>query len=106
MVLGKVIQSYLISDEHPVFYFLVQSRKRVYADQAVQVRVVVPASVVSHVLLKVFLSKWTSRLIIIVWQSAIPPTLCAVGNFLVYIASQHLSPVCLFIVLLSPWRAG
>ena len=88
-----------------MFYCLIQSRKRVYADQAVQVRVIVPASVVSHVSLKDILSKWTSRLIIIVWQSAIPPTLCAFGNFLVYIASQHLPPVCLFIVLLSPWLA-
>ncbi|KAH9019815.1 hypothetical protein EDB85DRAFT_549178 [Lactarius pseudohatsudake] len=47
------------------------SRKRVYADQAVQ---------------------WISRLIIIVWQSAIPPTVCAIGFFLTYILSHHLHP--------------
>ncbi|KAF8272715.1 hypothetical protein EI94DRAFT_1717772 [Lactarius quietus] len=54
-----------------LFYYLIQSRKRVYADHAVQ---------------------WISRLLIILWQSAIPPTLCAVGLLLIYIASQNLSP--------------
>ncbi|KAH9020607.1 hypothetical protein EDB84DRAFT_1514964 [Lactarius hengduanensis] len=63
--------SSLISGEHPVFFYLTQSRKRVYADQAVQ---------------------WISRLIIIVWQSAIPPTVCAIGFFLTYILSHHLHP--------------
>ncbi|KAI9435577.1 hypothetical protein H4582DRAFT_659589 [Lactarius indigo] len=75
-----------------LFFYLNQSRKRVYADQAVQVRVVVPVSAVSRVLLKVFLSKWISRLIIIVWQSAIPPTVCVIGFFLTYILSHRLHP--------------
>ncbi|KAI9459851.1 hypothetical protein BJY52DRAFT_297875 [Lactarius psammicola] len=52
-----------------VFYYLTQSRKQVYTDHAVQ---------------------WISHLIIIVWQSAIPPTLCAVGIFIVYIVSHRL----------------
>lgn len=76
---------------HSVFYYLMQSRKRVYSDHAIQVcritRVVFP------VLLTFLLPQWTSRLIIILWQSAIPPTVCTVGVFLIYIASRHLSPV-------------
>ena len=44
-----------MSDEHPVFYYLIQSRKRVYADHAVQVRVAAPVLAVPPVLLKVFL---------------------------------------------------
>ncbi|KAH9052039.1 hypothetical protein EDB83DRAFT_1207234 [Lactarius deliciosus] len=81
-----IILSYIL------FFYLTQSRKRVYADQAVQVRVVVPVSVLSRVLLRVFLSKWISRLIIIVWQSAIPPTVCAIGFFLTFILSHRLHP--------------
>ncbi|KAH9021114.1 hypothetical protein EDB83DRAFT_2432096 [Lactarius deliciosus] len=60
-----IILSYIL------FFYLTQSRKRVYADQAVQ---------------------WISRLIIIVWQSAIPPTVCAIGFFLTFILSHRLHP--------------
>ncbi|KAI9435579.1 hypothetical protein H4582DRAFT_660404 [Lactarius indigo] len=54
-----------------LFCYLTQSRKRVYADHAVQ---------------------WISRLIIIVWQSAIPPTICSIGIFTVYIVSHRRYP--------------
>ncbi|KAH9020605.1 hypothetical protein EDB84DRAFT_1622290 [Lactarius hengduanensis] len=43
--------------------------ERVYADHTVQ---------------------WISRLIIIVWRSAIPPTVCAIGSFIVYLVSQRM----------------
>ncbi|KAH9057615.1 hypothetical protein EDB87DRAFT_1017820 [Lactarius vividus] len=61
---------------HPFWTLLILThlapgKKRVYADQAVQ---------------------WISRLIIIVWQSAIPPTVCAIGFFLTYILSHRLHP--------------
>jgi hypothetical protein len=52
-----------------------------------------PCQVVFLVSLTFFLPQWTSRLIIILWQSAVPPTLCMFGVFLVYIASRHLHPV-------------
>ncbi|KAH9019816.1 hypothetical protein EDB85DRAFT_549542 [Lactarius pseudohatsudake] len=52
-----------------MFCYLTQSRKRVYADHTVQ---------------------WISRLIIIVWRSAIPPTVCAIGSFIVYLVSQRM----------------
>ncbi|KAF8272719.1 hypothetical protein EI94DRAFT_210773 [Lactarius quietus] len=52
-----------------LFYYLTQSRKRVYADHAVQ---------------------WISRRVIIVWQSAIPPTVCAIGISITYGVSRHL----------------
>ncbi|KAH9057616.1 hypothetical protein EDB87DRAFT_1018354 [Lactarius vividus] len=54
-----------------MFYHLTQSRERVYADHAVQ---------------------WISRLIVIVWQSGIPPTICAIGIFIVYLVSHRLYP--------------
>jgi len=54
-----------------LFYYLTQSRKRVYAEHTVQ---------------------WISRLIIIVWQSAIPPTVCVVGLFITYIITHRLYP--------------
>ncbi|KAI9459852.1 hypothetical protein BJY52DRAFT_1264125 [Lactarius psammicola] len=60
-----IILSYIL------FFYLTRSRKRVYADHALQ---------------------WISRLITIVWQSAIPPTLCAIGFFITYILSHHLHP--------------
>ncbi len=77
-----------------------------YTDHAIQVRVAVPVSAVSPVLLKVFLSKWISRHIIIVWQSVIPPTVCAISISILYGVSQHLYPVRSVMVLLSSWRAG
>jgi hypothetical protein len=46
--------SSLTSAENPVFYYLIQSRKRVYAERAVQVRALVPVSAVSLVLLNSF----------------------------------------------------
>ncbi|KAI9459854.1 hypothetical protein BJY52DRAFT_1211640 [Lactarius psammicola] len=82
----------LISDEHPVFYYLTQSRKRIYADHTIQVHVTAPVSTVSPVLLNDFFSKWISRHIIIVWQSVIPPTVCALGISILYGVSQHLYP--------------
>ncbi|KAH9021115.1 hypothetical protein EDB83DRAFT_2432125 [Lactarius deliciosus] len=51
--------------------YLTQSRKRVYADHTAQ---------------------WISRLIIIVWRSAIPPTVCAIGGFIVYLVSHRMYP--------------
>jgi hypothetical protein len=55
LVPGRVIP-HIISDEHP------WSRKWVYADHVVQVRVAVPVSVLSPVLLNLPLCKWiTSR---------------------------------------------
>ncbi|KAH9003902.1 hypothetical protein EDB86DRAFT_2291213 [Lactarius hatsudake] len=54
-----------------MFCYLTQSRKRVYADHTVQ---------------------WISRLIIIVWRSAIPPTVCAIGSFIVYLVSHRMYP--------------
>jgi hypothetical protein len=94
----------LISDGHPVFYYLTQSRKRVYADHAVQVWLTVPVSAVSPVFLKKFLPKWISRRVIIVWQSAIPPTICTFGISVLYGISQHLNPVRSFMVLLRCGR--
>ncbi|KAH9019812.1 hypothetical protein EDB85DRAFT_2153462 [Lactarius pseudohatsudake] len=75
-----------------LFYYLTQSRKRIYVDHTVQVRVAVPLSAVSPVLLKSYFSKWISRHIIIVWQSVIPPTVCTLGISILYGVSQHLSP--------------
>ncbi|KAN0136499.1 hypothetical protein V8E53_005546 [Lactarius tabidus] len=54
-----------------LFYYLTQSKKRVYADRAVQ---------------------WISRRVIIVWQSAIPPTICTIVISITYVTSQHLNP--------------
>ncbi|KAH9020612.1 hypothetical protein EDB84DRAFT_1514989 [Lactarius hengduanensis] len=54
-----------------LFYYLTQSRKRIYVDHTVQ---------------------WISRHIIIVWQSVIPPTVCTLGISILYGVSQHLSP--------------
>ncbi|KAH8993161.1 hypothetical protein EDB92DRAFT_439305 [Lactarius akahatsu] len=54
-----------------LFYYLTQSRKRIYVDHTVQ---------------------WISRHIIIVWQSVIPPTVCTLVISILYGLSQHLSP--------------
>ncbi|KAH9176217.1 hypothetical protein EDB89DRAFT_209685 [Lactarius sanguifluus] len=54
-----------------LFYYLTQSRKRIYVDHTVQ---------------------WISRHITIVWQSVIPPTVCALGISILYGVSRHLYP--------------
>ncbi|KAI9435575.1 hypothetical protein H4582DRAFT_2130548 [Lactarius indigo] len=54
-----------------LFYYLTQSRKRIYVDHAVQ---------------------WISRHIVIVWQSVIPPTVCTLGISILYGVSRHLYP--------------
>ncbi|KAH9021112.1 hypothetical protein EDB83DRAFT_105283 [Lactarius deliciosus] len=54
-----------------LFYYLTQSRKRIYVDHTVQ---------------------WISRHIIIVWQSVIPPTVCTLGISILYGVSRHLYP--------------
>ncbi|KAI9442328.1 hypothetical protein H4582DRAFT_1273732 [Lactarius indigo] len=54
-----------------LFYYLTQSRKRIYVDHTVQ---------------------WISRHISIVWQSVIPPTVCTLGISILYGVSHHLYP--------------
>ncbi|KAH9080355.1 hypothetical protein EDB83DRAFT_971100 [Lactarius deliciosus] len=54
-----------------LFYYLTQSRKRIYVDHTVQ---------------------WISRHIVIVWQSVIPPTVCTLGISILYGVTHHLYP--------------
>ncbi|KAH9038397.1 hypothetical protein EDB85DRAFT_1933702 [Lactarius pseudohatsudake] len=54
-----------------LFYYLTQSRKRIYVDHTVQ---------------------WISRHIVIVWQSVIPPTVCTLSISILYGVTRHLYP--------------
>ncbi|KAH8998410.1 hypothetical protein EDB92DRAFT_2017365 [Lactarius akahatsu] len=54
-----------------LFYYLTQSRKRIYVDHTVQ---------------------WISRHIVVVWQSVIPPTVCTLGISILYGVTHHLYP--------------
>ncbi|KAH9056560.1 hypothetical protein EDB87DRAFT_1636029 [Lactarius vividus] len=54
-----------------LFYYLTQSRKRIYVDHTVQ---------------------WISRHIVILWQSVIPPTVFTLAISLLYGISHHMYP--------------